>query len=195
MALRWYVIRTKPQSDYLAAESLQNEGFELFFPRCKTPKPKAGRSDIPLFPGYLFLRFDFTNQDWSRLKSLPGILGWVRFNGEVPWVPDEIVADTASRVEAINESGGLWTRFKRGQRVQVVTGKLEGLAEVLEEPKSPESHVRVLLEFMGQMVSAQVPWHSLQPGKPDDGVRRRHRRTRGKGRWIRGLGPGGVPTT
>lgn len=196
MALRWYVVRTKPQCDYQAAESLENDGFEAFFPRCKTPKSRLSRSDTPLFPGYLFLRFDFANQDWSRLKAMPGILGWVRFNGEIPSIPDDVVADIANWVDAMNESGGVWTRFKPGQRVRVVSGNFESLAEVLEEPKSPQSRVRVLLELMGQMVSAQVPWHSLQPSRPDDGDRAAHRRprgTRGKGRWIRGPGPHGVP--
>ena len=194
MALHWYVIRTKPHCDYIAAESLQNEDLELFFPRCKTPKPKPGRNDTPFFPGYLFLRFDFSKQDWSRLKSLPGILCWVRFNGELPWVPDDIVADVAKRVEDINASGGLWTRFKRGQYVRVVTGRLESFAEVLEEPKSPQSQVRVLLELMGQMVSAQVPWHSLQADQLDDDTPRRLRRTRGKRRWINGAGPRSTST-
>ena len=191
MSLNWYAVRTKAQSEYLAAQVLGGQGFEVFLPLVGSPKPRAGREDTPLFPGYLFLRYDVEHQDWPSLTVLPGILGWVRFNGVVPAVPDEIVELIAERVQAINCTGGLWTRFRRGQRVQVVSGKMEGLAEVVEEPRSPEDRVKVLLEFMGRQVPARVPWLSLRPIErtalaPHSGANQR--RTRGRGRRIREAG-------
>ena len=195
MTKRWYVIRAKPQCEYLAADALGRDGFELFFPRVQTPRPRAGRADMPLFPGYLFLRYDQERQDWPSVRRLPGILGWVRFNGVVPPVPDEVIAELAHRVEAINGGGGLWARFQPGDKVRVVSGNMESLAEVLEEPRSPQDRVRVLLDFMGRLVPAEVPWLNLQPisqtliTNPHRGGRRR---TRGKGRWIRGSGPRAV---
>ncbi len=188
MSLSWYAVRTKPQSEYLATKVLSGRGFEVFLPLVGSPKPRAGREDTPLFPGYLFLRYDVDRQDWPSLTQLPGILGWVRFNGVVPAVPDEVVELVAERVQAINCTGGLWTRFRRGQRVHVLSGKIEGLAEIVEEPQSPEDRVRVLLEFMGRQVPARVPWFNLRPLEQTalalrSGTNRR--RTRGRGRRIR----------
>jgi transcriptional antiterminator RfaH len=190
MTQRWYVIRTKPQSEYIAAAALEGDGHELFFPRVQTPQPRAGREDSPLFPGYLFLRYDLERQDRSAISDLPGVTGWVRFNGVTPPMPDEVIADLALRVEAINRRGGLWKQFRPGDTVRVVSGKLESLAQVLEGPKSPQSRARVLLDFMGRLVEAQVPWSSLQPTSESQvDNSRRPRRTRGKGRWIQGFGP------
>ena len=95
----------------------------------------------------------------------------------------------------MNRADGLWTQFRPGEKVLVVSGKMESLAEVLEEPKSPEARVRVLLDFMGRRVSALVPWHNLRQVQGDaaDGpIGRRRRRTRGGGRWVRGFGPRAV---
>ena len=103
-----------------------------------------------------------------------------------------MTCELQERVESIRHSGGLWQRFKVGQVVQVSQEKFEGLATILEEPKSPEDRVRVLLEFMGRQVRAIVPWTSLNPAlKTATAVplRRRDRRTRGKGRWINGHNP------
>ncbi len=188
MSLNWYVVRTKPQSEYLAEHALSGQGFEVFLPLVGSPTPRAGREDTPLFPGYLFLHYDVDRQDWPSLSQLPGILGWVRFNGAVPAVPDEVVELVAERVQAINSTGGLWTRFRRGQRVHVLSGKMESLAEIVEEPRSPEDRVQVLLEFMGRQVPAQVPWLNLRPIErtvltPRSGTNQR--RTRGRGRRIR----------
>ena len=192
MSSRWYVIRTKPQCEGLAAASLDREGLELFFPRVQARSPRATRTRIPLFPGYLFVRYDMESEAAPSVRRLPGILEWVRFDGVAPAVPDDLVAELVRRVDAINGEGGLWTRFRPGDCVRVVTGKLESLAEVVEEAKSPESRVRVLLEFMGRRVPAEIPWHNLQATQRDsvsNAYHRRPRRTRGGGRWIRGFRP------
>lgn len=192
MAKSWYLIRTKPQSEYIAASALRREQFELFFPRVTTPEPQSSREDMPLFPGYLFLRHDLESEDSPEITRLPGVLGWVRFDGVVPSIPDEIISYLSRRVDEINSTGGLWTRFKPGELVRVVTGKLDTLAQVLEEPNSPQDRIRVLLEFMGRTVSAEVDLSSLYPASQGSEVQEKHRRsrrTRGKGRWIRGAGP------
>jgi transcription antitermination factor NusG len=187
MSQRWYVIKTKPQCEYLAAAALEREDFRLYFPRVRSPRPQRGHDDLPLFPGYLFIYHDVENEEPPAVGRLPGLLGWVRFNGHAPPVPDDVVAAIQRRVEAINRGGGLWTRFGAGDKVMVSSGKLESLAEVVEDSASPHSKVRVLLELMGRAISAEVPWHTLRPAR--GGVRRNERRTRGRGRWTRGSGP------
>jgi len=192
LSRQWYVIRTKPQTEYLAATALEVGGFESFFPRVETPRPRNGHSDVPLFPGYLFLRCDRDNDGVPPLHTLNGVLGWVSFNGETPAVPDEVITDLSRRLEEINSDGGLWDRFRTGEKVRVVSGKIDGLAEVLESAKSPSSHVRVLMDFLGHQVRAQVPWQYLRPGPGQSAYTEYvsgRRRTRGKGRWIRGFGP------
>ncbi|MDA0734792.1 MAG: hypothetical protein O2909_05490 [Chloroflexi bacterium] len=187
---KWYIIRAEPQADFLAASELLNAGFEIFSPRVKSFQAKNALHFVPLFPGYLFLKWDMDSEGKPSFHSAPHVSGWVNFEGVAPAVPDEVINELAQRVEHINTDGGLWRRFERGDRVRIVSGKLEGLAEVVEATSSAQSRVRVLMQFMGRLVSAQVPWNSLEPledrpmerGKPP-------RRTRGQGRWIRNVQP------
>jgi hypothetical protein len=114
----------------------------------------------------------------------------VNFEGVAPAVPDDVIRERAHRVERINGDGGLWRRFQTGDRVRIVSGKLEGLGEVVEPTSSPQSRVRVLMQFMGRLVSAQVPWNSLEPlGDRPMERGKLPRRTRGQGRRIRGAQP------
>ena len=116
------------------------------------------------------------------------MLGWVSFGGGVPSVPDEVVATLTNRVDTINSQGGLWRRFKPGDKVYVASNNIQSLAEVVEESKSPEGRVRVLLQFMGRLVSAQVNCQELQPVERQLSANPHlPRRTRGRGRWIRGF--------
>lgn len=193
MTRKWYVLRTRPRSEHLVANELDRNGFNSFCPRVKTPRPDACDIFSPLFPGYLFLQIDMPADGASLTRDRPGILGWLRFGDTIPSVPDEVVANIRRRVQEINNDGGLWRRFRQGDRVRVISGKLESLAEVLEETVTVHGHVRVMLDFMGRMIPAQVPLHSLSPidGEQAFGQRSRRpaRRTRGRGRWIQGHGP------
>ena len=94
------------------------------------------------------------------------------------------------RVSEINGQGGLWRRFKVGDRVKVISDTVEGLGEVISEGKTSQARVQVLLQFMGRLIRAQVPWEHLWhvEGQPVDQPKA-PRRTRGRGRWIRGLQP------
>ncbi len=146
MARQWYIVRTKPRAEYLAAEELGRDGFETFFPQVKSPHNRISHAVTPLFPGYLFLRCELFGDGKSSFRPGHHLLGWVSFGGEVPSVPDEVVASLTNRVEAISN---LARHFKPGDKVFVASNTVQSLAEVVEEAKSPEGRVRVLLEFMG----------------------------------------------
>ena len=188
----WYLVRTRPLSEYRAATALERNGYESYLPRVQTPRPRIGHDDIPLFPGYLFVRQGRDGAGLPAIQQLAGIIGWVQFGGVVPTVPDEVIGRLDRRLRAIDMGGGFWNRYRPGQQVRVLLGSMESLAEVLEEAKTPQSRVRVLMRFMGQLVQARVPWQDLKP--IDDRATvgnfgRAPRRTRGKGRWVNGFGP------
>ena len=188
----WYLARTKPMSEYVAATALERNGYEMCLPRVKTPRPRPGHDDCPLFPGYLFVRQESNGHGLPAVHRMAGLIGWVQFDDIVPVVPDEVITELVNRLETINAEGGSWRRYRPGERVRVASGKMEAQGEVLEEPKSPDSRVKVLLHFMGRLVQARVPWQDLQPltdGWTSPYLERPSRRTRGKGRWIRGIGP------
>ena len=184
----WYLIRTLPRSDRLAADELAGSGFEVYFPRLTKIHAVKGVTDEPLFPGYIFLRWDKRDSGLPSLRGLPHVAGWVSFGGVTPTVPDSEVTELASWTEDVNLKGGNWRRFEPGEEVRVVSGQLNCLAKVLEGSKSPRARARVLLNFMGRRVRAEVPWESLSPIEDGSGKQARPpRRTRGKGRWIRGF--------
>lgn len=187
MSDNWYVLRTEPMAEYLAAAALDRDGFDVFLPCVKSIDSRKGHDDTPIFPGYLFLRVDTGHSEWPTFRMAHRISGWVNFGGVIPSVPGEVVSELRQRMDSINGSSSQWRRFHRGEKVRVLTKSMDSLAEVLVEAKSPQGWAKVLMEFMGQMVTAQVPWSNLQPAAEQPKQNHwRERRTRGKGRWIKG---------
>jgi transcriptional antiterminator RfaH len=194
MPLQWYVVRTKPHAERAASSGLERFGFQVFAPYVRARLPKGSHPQVPLFPGYLFLQCDMEERGWPLLGHLPHVFGLVQFGGMAPAVPDEVIHTLARRVEEINGIGGLWTQYRPGEKVQVRLGATENLAEVVAEPKSPHSRVRVLMEFLGRRVYADVPGQYIRPARDHtylgiESPAPAPRRTRGRGRWIRGFGP------
>ena len=122
MALQWYAAHTKPLAEYAAQSRLQGAGIEVFLPCAKTPKPRPGHWNTPLFPGYFFLRYDMEKGGLRQLRKMPQLVGMVTFQGTVPPVPDQVISDLAERVETLNAFGGVWTRYRTGERVTVSLG-------------------------------------------------------------------------
>ena len=92
MGKAWYVLRTESRAEYMAANALESDGYEVYLPKVKTPTPRIGHFDVPLFPGYLFLRCDIESQGWPMFHREHRVAGWIRFDGSVSPIPDDIVS-------------------------------------------------------------------------------------------------------
>jgi len=191
MITDWRVVRTNPRSEFICADALGRDGFDVFFPRVKSEMPRFGQLEMPFFPGYLFVKWPDSENEYPTFQPRPRAQGWLTSGGEIATLPDSVVEELMHQCEEINGTGGIWKRFKAGDRVEVISKTIQGLAQVVDDARSPNSPVTVLIEFMGRIVSAKVPWTDLQVVSDDaSSIRPRllSRRTRGKGRWIRGYG-------
>ena len=194
MALAWYVVRTNPRAEFLARNQLEINGFEYYLPVVSTPDAKPGKEDTPLFPSYLFLRYDIESPESTSLRSIPGLNGLVNFDGVAPQIPDDVIGSLRQTVAQMNQTGGLSASFQPGDRVWVRwgSGETEDLAKVISDARSPQGRVRVLIEFLGRLVHGEVSRSNVRPANEGDysshtSQERSRRRTRGKGRYVHGV--------
>ena len=186
MSQEWYVLKIHPLCENRAAKELEQDGLEVFLPRLKESGYRKETVDSPLFPGYLFVKLNPEETGWPIFRMRHKVIGWVRFGDVIPSVADDTILGLVGQVNSRAWDSGFWKRYKEGESVRVVSGSVETNATVVEDAKSPESRVRVLLEFMGRMIEAKVPWVDLQPDCEITGRGNRiPRKTRGKGRRIR----------
>ena len=192
MSARWYAVRAKPRSEFLAEAELDLAGIQVFCPRVKATQPRAGQPYTPLFPGYLFIRCKPEAQGWPSFRQAHRITGYVRFGDEIPSIPDDVIVRLKDYCETTIHDGGRWERFLAGETVHVTSDHFQGLAQVVEN-NTPNAQVVVLLAFMGRLVKAKIPGQNLRhvntPATEVGGMRHQpmekptvRRRTRGGGR-------------
>ena len=119
MSYRWYVARTYPRAEMLATKELELEGIEVYCPQVVSQVPGSKGVRSPLFPGYLFLHCDFESEAWPVFRPGQRILGWLRLDGAIPALADEVISELKNRVESLDQEGGIWRRYRPGELVRV----------------------------------------------------------------------------
>jgi len=97
--LRWYCAETGPGRESLAHHRLQHLGFATFLPLCIREVRHARKIEVvqrPLFPRYLFIRFDVGAEAWRRAYAAQ----CVRIHGTTPERPTALPAGMVERWQA-----------------------------------------------------------------------------------------------
>jgi transcription antitermination factor NusG len=129
--LPWFALQVRSRKEALVAAQLGGQGYECFFPTYKSLRKWSDRVkelDQPLFPGYLFCRFDFQNR--RPLVMTPGVIQIVGI-GSTP-MP---IADSEIKALELAVSSGIpsqpWPYLEVGEKVRVIYGSLSGLEGIL----------------------------------------------------------------
>ena len=160
--LAWYALQVRSRKENYVASQIQGRGFELLLPTYKSIRQWSDRKkelEQPLFPGYLFCRFDF--QDRRPLITTPGVLQIVG-NGRmaIPVSDDEI---SALRLAVASEMPKQpWPYLEVGQRVRVNYGTLTGLEGILVNVKG-NHRVVLSVTLLQRSVAMEVDTAWLSP--------------------------------
>lgn len=161
--MNWYAIHTKPRQETLARTSLQREGIETFYPKLKRKRTiRRVRKWVvgPLFPSYIFAKFDVV-QSGRLVKYANGVIKIVSFGGKPATVEDAIISAIADHAEDNVITVGP-PAFKQGDRVEIQDGPLRGLQGVFEREMSDKDRVVVLLETLAKGARVEVTRDQLE---------------------------------
>jgi transcriptional antiterminator RfaH len=142
----WFLVRTKPGKERWVCDQLSEILSEVFLPMLKTRVPRWGKlawSVVPLFPCYLFARFDLT-LSYFDVKYMQGVHGLVSAGKEPIIVPQAIIDEIKGR----GENGVVEIKerpFDNGERVRVVQGPFRGFDAIFERYLSGPERVAILL--------------------------------------------------
>jgi transcriptional antiterminator RfaH len=161
----WFCLRGQPKREHIAAACLrQISETEVFCPRLRFRKPTK-RGPIwfvePMFPGYLFARFDYGAVN-RRIRQSPGVSGFVQFGDRLALLPEALISEIRTRTgedELLEINRGL----EPGQSVQITQGPFQGLEALVTRLISARDRVEILIEWMGRSLHAEASPEDLLP--------------------------------
>lgn len=157
----WYAAYTCAQHEKRVAAELGAQEVEHFLPLYSSVRRWKDRRvtlDLPLFPGYVFVRLAL--RDRLRVVQIPSVVRLVGFGGLPTALPDaEMEILQAGLLQSANAEPHPFLAV--GRRVRITGGPFAGLEGVLKRRKS-NLRVVVSLELIQRSVAVDVDIADVQ---------------------------------
>jgi transcriptional antiterminator RfaH len=163
--MAWYVARTHTHAETKALANLVAQGYEVYLPLCQRWVTHARRREVarrPLFPSYLFVRFDIEHTRWRSIMSTIGV-AYLICQGDLPTRVAEGI------VEAIKtaQGDGLFdythaaAQLQPGDKVRVASGPFANLIGQFQSTVAND-RIRVLLEILGRYAPTELALSEIE---------------------------------
>ncbi|MGA3095023.1 MAG: transcription termination/antitermination NusG family protein [Bryobacteraceae bacterium] len=153
---QWFGIEVHSRREPRVADEFAIRGLDFFLPTRRIKRRWSDRIkilDVPLFPGYVFCRFDIA--DRLRVLNCPGVSRIVGAGSvAVPVDDGEIDA-----IKALVESHVVltpWPYLRTGQRVRIEHGPLAGLEGLIIRAQEGSLRVVVSVTLLQRSVAAEI---------------------------------------
>ncbi len=160
----WYLVYSKARQEDVAAGGLVEQGYAVYLPKVRLKRRRPGgmiEVEQPLFPRYLFVAVTSSEQSISPAQYTAGVQKLIRFGVEFLLVPEAVVKTLILHEDPETGCHRLVPPdLKRGDRLRIASGTLEGLEGVFEA-RTGKDRVVIFLQLLGQQTRAEIPLEEL----------------------------------
>jgi transcriptional antiterminator RfaH len=156
----WFVCQTNVREEERARHYLEEKGFEVYLPMMEKERFvnfKRRSVYVPLFPNYLFVRFDHTTEApyvcWTR-----GVRRVLPESTRPTALGDQVLES----IRALAQKDGIIRKkpLRKKDRVRILAGPFKDVMGIFEEWTSDDGRVRILLRFVDYQARIDLH-HSL----------------------------------
>jgi len=162
MGLEWYFLRVQVGREDRIKESMikriNQAGLEASVPEFVVPTEtvadhRGGKRRIQkkkLYPGYLMVRMELTDDVWFVIRETPGFGDFVGLRSQpTPMSPDE-VENVLGRMGESQEQPKMAVTFNKGDRVKIKQGPFENIDGVVEQVHPDKGTLEVSVTIFGR---------------------------------------------
>jgi transcription antitermination factor NusG len=159
---RWFAVYTTPRHEKRVAQHFGAREVDCYLPLYQSQRRWNDGSkvelDLPLFPGYVFVRIG--RKERSRVLQVPGVLSLVTGTGGDP-APLEDAEVEALRAGLCERPAQPHPLLRVGQKARIRSGALAGMQGVIVRLKG-SLRVVLTLELIMQSIAVEVSEADLE---------------------------------
>ena len=125
---QWHALQVRPHFERIVAVRLCERDTEAYLPLRKVARNGMHPSEAPLFPGYVFFKYDEMAD--ASFSDVPGAVSVVRRTDGINIIPEHQITDLR-RILAAGVSVQPWPFTSQGRIVMVQTGPMSGVTGIL----------------------------------------------------------------
>ena len=160
--LFWFAAHTRSRHEKTVSEQLRGRQIETFLPLFSTMRRwKNGDHavELPLFPGYTFVRIAVENR--IEVLKIPGVVRLVGFNG-MPAPIEEQEVESLRRALSAGVTAAPHPYLTVGRRARITAGPLAGREGILVRRKGA-TRIVLAVALIQRSILVDVAADSLEP--------------------------------
>ena len=172
----WYVVHSYAGYEKKVKGNLQNRIqslnmedyiFQIEVPEEEVMEIKTGqRKQVKrnIYPGYVLVRLDLTDESWSAVRNTPGVTGFVgNAHHPSPLSLDEVEKILAPRPKKASDKLDIRVvDFEVGESVTVMDGPFATLPASISEIMPEQAKLKVLVSIFGRETPVELSFHQVQ---------------------------------
>ena len=118
-----------------------------------------------LYPGYVLVKMDMTNESWSIVRNTPGVTSFVSHQDEQgKLIPAPLEEEEVEAILERMEAGApqVTVGFSKGESVRITDGPFLDFAGIIDEISPEKGKVRVLVSFFGRETPVELDFLQVE---------------------------------
>jgi len=172
--MRWYVLHTYSGREakvrdtierLIGASEMEDRFGKVLVATEEVAEMKKGKKTVSkrkLFPSYILIEMEMTNETWSLIENVPGVTHFVG-GGKKPFpIPKKEVDRILGRIE---KKEGIIPEvpFTIGEHVSVIDGPFSEFTGIVDEINPERGKLKVLVSIFGRETPVELDFLQVKP--------------------------------
>lgn len=175
MAMRWYAVQAfsgmeksvkAGLEDRIARSELQDQFGDILVPVEEVIELKNGQKTISerrLYPGYVLVQMDMTDESWHLVKSTPRVTSFIGGTAQRPTpIKDKEVEIILRRMDDSKSNPTQKMTFEKGEGVRVIDGPFKDFSGSVEEINYDKNKLRVSVVIFGRATPVELDFAQVE---------------------------------
>ena len=147
--------------------NMEEHIFQIEVPEEEVMEVKNGARKMVkrnIYPGYVLVRMDLTDESWSVVRNTPGVTGFVgNAHNPSPLSMDEVEKILAPRPKKAADKADIkFVDFEIGESVTVMDGPFATLPASISEIMPEQAKLKVLVSIFGRETPVELSFSQVQ---------------------------------
>jgi len=175
MNMRWYAVQAfsgyeksvlRSLEERIARSGMEDKFGQILVPVEEVIEMKGGQKSISerkLYPGYVMVQMEMTDDTWHLVKSTPRVTGFIGGTAQKPTpIRDKEVEIILQRMDDSKNNPTQKLTFEKGESVRVIDGPFKDFSGTVEDINYEKSKLRVTVTIFGRATPVELDFSQIE---------------------------------
>ena len=171
--IQWYIVHTYSGHEQkvkdnlekrIASTGMEDRIIDVLVPTEEKIKKKDGEEELvdeTLFPGYVLIKMEMSDDTWYVVRNTPGVAGFIS-SGTKPLPARQEEIDRIIENMDLDGKRVYEAEFEKGDRVTVIDGPFEDFIGTVQKVYPQQGKVKVMVSMFGRDTPVELNFSQVE---------------------------------